>query len=285
MFACIIAVSLGCYLILFLGYQLPYTIIEWPYDNSSYFPFINYRLLLVPSKFYIFYRFQSIFTEPGHLGMVSSFLLYVNKYKIKKPDVCIILIGLLLTFSLAGYLLLFLGYCFYQIITFRKVLRKIIILIIVSVVLGCVGVYMYLNYPDHPITKLIISRLEYDEEKGIAGNNREVVSFDNYYSRNFIGSLDMIWGMSEKKFSEKVPGAVGVSYKGYFMYYGFFGILSLLLFYLSLVFSGKSRFVIGMFLLYAASFLQRSYYALWEIELFLFVIVVKGENKYNTYYK
>jgi hypothetical protein len=283
-FACIITVSLVYYFILFLGYQLPYTIIEWPHINGGYDPFINYGFLLVPTRLYVFYRFQSIFTEPGHLGMIASFLLYVNKYKIKKPEVFIILISLLLSFSLAAYLLLIFGYCIYQTVSSKKISNKILLPVFVLGVLGSIGIYMYINYPDHPITKLIINRMSYDGEKGISGNNRSSLTLNNYYDRNFINSSDIIWGMGAQKFAKRVSGTSPGSYKGYLMDYGLFGVFSLFFFYLSLTLNNKSkfltRFLIGMFLLYILSFLQRSHYALWEIEVFLFATVAKSGNKF-----
>ena len=44
---------------------------------------------------------------------------------------------------------------------------------------------------------LIISRLEYDEEKGIAGNNRTTMFFDNQYSKMF-ESGDQYLGIADK---------------------------------------------------------------------------------------
>jgi hypothetical protein len=129
---------------------------------------------------------------------------------------------------------------------------------------------MYNEYPDSPVTLLIVSRLQFDEEKGVAGNNRLTSRFDeNYYTKYFLGTSDMIWGMRPEVYGKRFYLA-GNSYKLYFLRYGFVGMVSLFLFYFSMACSTNSRLLFGLFILYCVSFLQRTY-ALWEIELFLFV--------------
>jgi hypothetical protein len=140
----------------------------------------------------------------------------------------------------------------------------------VGTLLGSIGLYMYNEYPDSPVTVLIVNRLQYDEEKGVTGNNRLTSAFDdNYYTKYFLGTSDMIWGIKPEVYQEKFRLA-GNSYKLFFIRYGFIGIVSLFMFYFAMACSTNSRLLFGLFLLYCASFLQRTY-ALWEIELFLFV--------------
>jgi hypothetical protein len=266
MYAWIIGISMVFYiLITFCGITFPYSLIK--HTNEGYPEFRNYQFLVVPNRFSVFQRFQSIFTEPGHVGTIASLILYVNKYKLRKLSVFIIFVGLLLSLSLAAYVLLILGYCIYQFAAGKRLYKKIIIVLFVGLLSGSVGLYLFEKYPDSIVTKLIVNRLRYDEEKGFAGNNRVTSDFDYYYTKYFLGTSNMIWGAGPELFQEKFSWGVN-SYKSFFFTYGFIGIVSLFMFYFSM--SINSRLLFGLFIVYCASFLQRTY-ALWEMELFLFV--------------
>jgi hypothetical protein len=268
LYAWIIGISMIFYiLIVFFGITFSYSLIKL--DNEGGYPaFRNYKFLVMRDELTFFHRFQSIFLEPGHIGTIASLILYVNKYKLKKLSVFIILIGLLLSLSLAGYVLLMLGYCIYQIFDGNKIYKKIIIMLSIIILFGCVGLYLYNEYPDSIITKRIVNRLQYNEEKGISGNNRLTSRFDeNYYTEYFLRTSNMIWGVDSEVYQQRFFLA-GNSYKLFFLQYGFIGIVSLFLLYFSM--SLHSRLLFGLFIVYCASFLQRTY-ALWEMELFLFV--------------
>jgi hypothetical protein len=268
MYAWIVGISLLFYiLIIFCDISIPYSIIK--HYNDGYPEFRNYRLLIIPNGNLFFYRFQSIFTEPGHLGMIASFFLYVNQYQFKKLYVFICFLGLLFSLSLAAYLLMILGYFIYQFVNGKNFYTKLLVTVITASVLFCTGFYFYEKYPDSPITLLIINRLQYNEDKGIAGNNRVTKDFDYYYKNNFLGSSDMIWGTGSEIMKEKFSWG-NSSYKTFILQYGLFGIISLFIFYFSATFSRRSRILFGLFILYCVSFLQRPY-ALWEMELFLFI--------------
>jgi hypothetical protein len=79
----------------------------------------------------------------------------------------------------------------------------------------------------------------------------------------------MIWGAGPELFQEKFFWGVG-SYKGFFLTYGFIGIIPLFMFYFSMARSINSWPLFGLFVLYCASFWQRPY-ALWEMQIFLFM--------------
>jgi hypothetical protein len=267
LYAWIIGISMIFYiLIVFFGITFSYSLIE--HSSEGYPAFRNYKFLVMRDELAIFHRFQSIFLEPGHIGMIAALILYVNKYRLKKLSVFIILMGLLVSLSLAAYVLLILGYCIYQFSGGKQIYKKIIIVLLTIMLFGNLGLYLYNEYPDSVVTKLIVSRLQYDEEKGIEGNNRITSRFDeNYYTKYFLGTYDMIWGISPEVYRQRFYRA-GNSYKLFFLQYGFIGVVSLFLFYFSM--SIHSRLLFGLFIVYCASFLQRTY-ALWEMELFLFV--------------
>lgn len=48
-----------------------------------------------------------------------------------------------------------------------------------------ISVIFYVNNPDSVYSKLVVARLDYDEERGISGNNRTNSQFDYYYDKAF----------------------------------------------------------------------------------------------------
>jgi hypothetical protein len=276
-YAWIVGISIIFYVsIVLCKISFPYWIITNSNEgyNGGDPRFKNYIFLITPFKYQLFDRFRSIFTESGHIGMIASFILYANKYNFKKLSVFIIFIGLLFSLSLAAYVLLILGYVIYQFAIGKKIVTKIIVVVSILVALASIGFYMYVQYPDSIVTTLIVNRLQYDEDQGLAGNNRTTSSFDYYYENNFMGTSYMIWGTGSDITSEKFSWGNN-SYKVFIFQYGFIGIISLFMFYFCMAYSGKSWLSLGLFMLYSASFLQRTY-ALWEMELFLFVGAIES---------
>lgn len=77
------------------------------------------------------------------------------------------------------------------------------------------------------------------------------------------------------------------SYKVFIVQYGILGLVVLSVFFFVIVWYSKSSFVRGLLLLYVASFWQRPY-ALWEVELFLFIsiaLLAKQNEEYNLFVK
>jgi hypothetical protein len=279
MFALIVGISIIFHiLIVFCNIQFPYSIIQ--HVNEGYPDFRNYKFLIIPDVFPVF-RFRSIFTEPGHLGTIASLILYINEYKLKKLNVFVIFVGLLLSLSLAAYVLFILGYIIYQFAIGGKLYKKAIVVISIITVLISAGFYVYTQYPDSVVTMLIINRLQYDENGDIAGNNRTTAGFDYYYKNSFLGTSKMIWGAESAIMREKFSWGNN-SYKVFIFQYGLFGIISLFLFYFCMACSGKSWLLLGLFILYSASFVQRIY-ALWEMELFLFVGAMGFSHRAKNY--
>jgi hypothetical protein len=270
-YAWIVGISIIFYILIILcGFQFPYSIIRHPSTIADYPDFRNYIFLLNSDDDRVFYRFRSIFTEPGHLGMISSLLLYINKYDLKKKSGFIIFVSVLLSFSLAAYVLLIMGYFIYVFFSRKKLYAKLIKLMFIITLLGGCGFYIYTQYSDSLISQLIIRRLEYDEDKGIVGNNRNSKFFDFYYENTFVQTpSNYILGVGEERFIKNLSGKTS-SYKAFIVQYGLIGISLLFIFYLSVVYDSKSKMLLGLFILYCASFWQRPY-ALWEMELFLFI--------------
>ena len=114
-----------------------HTIVEYIYffpgapisygDNAAYV-FMNYIFNLKSISWYELdsHRFFSIFTEPGYAGCLFAFVLYATKYNFRKWETYVLIVGLVLTFSLGGYVCAFVGYVF-LLLSRDKSIKKILV--------------------------------------------------------------------------------------------------------------------------------------------------------------
>ena len=273
-YAYIMATSIVAYLLVIVGFKLPYSIIEKP-DSLFYPPFRNYRLFIIGTAQSVFFqRFQSIFTEPGHLATISALFLYINRYEIKRKSVLVIFISLLMSLSLAGYVLLILGYLIQMTARSKKIYITIFKITAVTALFFGIGVFYYIKYPDSMLSRLILRRFELDERKGIRGNNRTSKNFNYFYETKFLTSTgSIIWGadLSEAQRFSLLGRGGNNSYKVFLLNYGIISLILLFFMYFSIAAVNPSRLGFGLLLLYSASFLQRTQTPLWDMQLFLFI--------------
>ena len=70
-------------------------------------------------------RFCGIFLEPGYLAALCSFLLFVDKYDLKKKENKILVLAVMVSLSLAGYIFLAVGYMLLRANKIVDLLKKI----------------------------------------------------------------------------------------------------------------------------------------------------------------
>ena len=252
--------------------------------NDPYYSwgFSNSLFLILPITSFPFPRFQSIFLEPGHLGMISSLMLYMIRYNMRSWQGIIIFLSSLLSMSLAAYMLLFLGMVIYK-LSFGNLLKTITFLLMI--LMTCTMAYNF--FPNSYFSQAILLRLEYDEDKGFKGNNRISEDFEYYYNNKFYKTEHVLLGIGGDNISTISGEGGNSSYKVFIVQYGILGLVVLSVFFFVIVWYSKSSFVRGLSLLYVASFWQRPY-ALWEVELFLFIsiaLLAKQNEEYNLFAK
>ena len=252
--------------------------------NDPYYSwgFSNSLFLILPITSFPFPRFQSIFLEPGHLGMISSLMLYMIRYNMRSWQGIIIFLSSLLSMSLAAYMLLFLGMVIYK-LSFGNLLKTITFLLMI--LMTCTMAYNF--FPNSFFSQAILLRLEYDEDKGFKGNNRISEDFEYYYNNKFYKTEHVLLGIGGDNISTISGEGGNSSYKVFIVQYGILGLVVLSVFFFVIVWYSKSSFVRGLLLLYVASFWQRPY-ALWEVELFLFIsiaLLAKQNEEYNLFAK
>lgn len=230
--------------------------------NPEYCIRENYIFYMYAPDFYGI-RFNGPFVEPGHLGMMSAFLLFCNKFDFSKKYNVIILVALILSFSLAGYILAFIGNLmirFYKgILRPRKMITYFFSFFIVIAL-------SYQLTKDNPLfQELIFNRIELNDERGIEGNNRTSIEMGEYNDRMWTsGDIGLILsGYSERDWDEIVESNGGFTGTGIIVAMvrrGLLGIMAMMFFYIIfLSFSTDKRFAFMAFVFVFLMFLQRTY--------------------------
>jgi len=279
-FTILLSVSLFAWILFLIGIPLPNSVTS--FNNGQYF-FDNYYFFLLNhiNPYLQIHRFSSIFLEPGQLGMITSFLLYANKFDIKRKEVWVLLVATLFTFSLAAYILTLFSATAFVLLKSRKPVFYLVIWI------GfLVAGYLYFtkfNNGNNPINIAIIERL-YIQDGNIVGNNRFSSIMDDYFDK-FMKSDDIYTGVGVGKYQILKLGA-NAGYKVFIVQYGMIGTMLVFLFYFSLVLINRSNLTMVFLIVYTLCFVQAAY-PLWECELLIFITAMPLLNslKINSFHQ
>lgn len=242
--------------------------------QPPYSPFKNYIFFIkttYDSGFLL--RFNAFFLEPGHQAILSVFIMIANRFNFRE---CLwlwpLIFAVLFSFSLAGYVLLFIGYCLLKINTLWKAIGVAgLCAIVIAIAINYTG-------GNNALNDLILARLEKDDSQGIKGNNRFSTSTDFIFSQAEKKG-DLMFGVQDKTNMELVGGA---GYKVFVLNNGLLGVILTLLIYLSFIPPRPNyRYTITFLVLLVLCFLQRSY-PTWYSWLFPYVIgiyLAKGEKE------
>ena len=239
------------------------------YMDARGYEFFNYGFCLIPlHSLGGFFRFSSVFLEPGYMGALLAFLLYAVKYDFSKRYIRILLYSLLISLSLAGYILFVIGYILYQSDKGFNLVKYIEIAF-------CIGVVYFsaINYNGGKnfVNERIIERLQPDDKKGIAGNNRTSEVTEKYFREGFKngsnlfglgpakvkhinGGDDLVDGFSHDNIN-------GAGYQYFIVVHGIIPAIFFLFFYIKLGHSicRSYRYRRFMVLLVILTFIQASY--------------------------
>lgn len=227
--------------------------------------FNNYLFFLSPANSEGLYRYMSIFLEPGHLGMISSMLLYVTQFEFKKKEVKALIISVIISFSAAAYALSFLGYLFFTVAqgnlkTLRNLFGRIFFFAISTMVL----VVAVNFYQEGIIFQKLFEVFVFSEN---FMDSRLTSDFKRYYDRSSYEEL--LYGIGNAEYMEILPKGGSAGWKVFVIKYGFIGTFLLSGFYLALTLHYNNKHVLFLLLIFIASFTQRAY-AMWEIQIFIF---------------
>lgn len=228
-------------------FQVPDDIYYAPYKN--YFFFIESTNILK----ILFYRFNGPFLEPGHLAMVSSLILFANRYNFKVNRwLWVSLVCVIISLSLSGYIITIIGYLLLKLKSIRHII--VLTLLFVSAYIFTTQVW---NNGDNIMNDLIVARMEYDEEKGIAGNNRTFGKTDENFKLSW--EQGKLWtGLGT--FDKNDDSIAGAGYKIYFLRSGIISAILVFIFYLNLIpHNCNKRYGYSFIVIIVLLFLQRAY--------------------------
>ncbi len=267
----IVAIGLFGWILYLLNVSLPhYTDLSDPYYVHTIYYLFNLNGL---PEFQIVPRFAGSFLEPGHLGTMCVFLLYINRFNLRKKSNIVLLIGTLLSFSLAAYGLL-VGAILIILYQYHKYLWLSVSL---SMYLG-VGLFaITYNDGDNILNMAIVSRLEMTDEGEIAGNNRTSMEFDSTYEK-FLRSNEIWTGVGSKAFGVRGDGSDNItigcaSYKRYFFLRGIIGSSLIVIFLILYCFYYHSSWSWGFFIIYVVANLIRDYPTM-EMWMYLYLLAI-----------
>lgn len=234
-------------------------IVQWEDQVVSYDIYENHILFLKATSLGYMYRFSGPFLEPGHCGMMTAFLLFANRFNYKDWRVIALSIVLLFTLSLAGYVLMAIGYVFNNMKNITLIIKRTIIALIIIV-----PVYYYsldYNHGFNFINENIIERLQPDEEKGFTGNNRVFGDIDIYFHRMWHTGKYLWTGYPEHTMISLAKNdSRGTGYIMYIMSFGLLGLLVTSLFYIYYAMTARNkRYALLFFIFVCAAFWQRCY--------------------------
>lgn len=248
--------------------------------QTSYILRENY-LFYVYSDFYGI-RFNGPFVEPGHLGMMSAFLLFANGFEVKRKDNMVILGTIILTLSLAGYAFAFIGYLF-VLYGHGKIRFSRVMLFILTIFL----IYLFANYyngGDNLLNEKILSRLESDKEKGFSGNNRVDTEVMLYFYSMFSDEKLLLFGYGKDMYDWLLSHRHGGT--GIYMWtvqFGIIGSIAAMIFYLSYTMFSKERIVPLLFFLFVVILFWQRSYPFWYSWIICFVYGITNHKIAKRY--
>lgn len=193
-----------------------------PYRTVSYYTSDSATVYIDLFIAYVAYgggmpRFCSIFNEPGFFGTISALLLCLDNMNFKRVGNWILLISGMLSFSIAFFILVFIGLFMKMSKNLARVAAFGIIMLISVSVLQEIEI-------SGPFGR-VVERLQY-ENGDIVGNNRSTDMVNNELS-NVLSSTKIVWGegggytrMMAERFRQNI-----LTIKSYIIDYGLVGFL------------------------------------------------------------
>lgn len=278
--AFILAVSLFFYL---LNFVIPIPSFgKLEYEGYDYI-WTNHLFFILPDFIRDYTRFQGIFLEPGQMAMICTFLLYYNEYDFSNKSNKVYLLSIIFSFSLAGYVLLILGFVIFKM--FEKSKKKVILLGVLLIVLVNGFYYFSINYNggNNLFNQLIVERLQFGDEyeHGFSGNNRTTLDAQILFAKA-VASGDIWMGYGVQTMAQYFKGgSPGAGLVPYLLNRGIIGVLLIFIAYFYLaVSSSNKKYALGMLLFYMIAFYQRStpFWAAWLLP-FIAISVAEVKNK------
>lgn len=181
----ILVPSVIFYLLYLTGKGLPHYHVKCPFADYT---FENYTFFMVAENdtFTLIPRFTSYFLEPAHLAMGCIALLTTQIGQWRRWYNRMLFLGIILSFSLAGYVFLALVMVGAAWMKGKAVIGKLVAL---AAIMLCIGIgSMFYKQGDNMVNRLIVERLAVDKDGKLAGDNRVTDSFLREYNKFIVTS-------------------------------------------------------------------------------------------------
>lgn len=275
----IIVISVPVWFLYLAGFNLPHS--DVIYHKNGFHVYINYYYFRLGVKNgindLILPRFSSMFLEPGQLATPCVFAFFMNGARFCRKNIPFI-VAIVLSFSLVAYILLIFGYFARFLLASKR--HFLFRFVLVAVVFGSFFYFASTDDETNPINMYIISRLEYDEDKIIVGNNRTSNYFDSRYEQ-FFNSSDMYFGISDEL--EEYDWTYNCSgYKKFIVRHGIVGFAIFMSFILLMFFYNRSKAsFIYLIILLIAFFVRDLLQAPLWLSYAILGLTILGNNDYN----
>lgn len=218
-FAILMSISLVAYILFLSGVPFPGTIVEYQqYFMDNHYFFLQKEM----------FRFQSVFLEPGHMTMGLAPLLFINKYNLKNRYVLILFIAQMLSLSLAGYMMMMIGYSILFLFDKQSKKSKLISVLLSVILISSIASFMQNSFENNIFDDLIFRRMQF-ENGHFVGDNRSSIYLDRQFE-DVVSSSDILTGRYfNAEMSEK--GVAG--YKKFIVQFGLIGCVLLILSFFS----------------------------------------------------
>lgn len=224
--AVVLCISLGFYVLVKMGVlSLPYTVYipsEELETNGSMYVFKNYFFF---TEFYYEYfgetiipRFQAFFIEPSYLGTICLVLIIANEFNFKNRYVTVLFLMMLLSLSLAAYLIFMYSFLLH-LFFFRNKGSFIVLILLVAVI--CIWINTLISEEENIVNTYIFNRLFSDGRFEFV-SNRSKEEFDVFFWNIFCKSDNFFWGNDDYAI-QFAADTKSVDYKYFFVHYGIWG--------------------------------------------------------------
>lgn len=270
-FSCLLLFSLITYILFLFGIKCVSPSI-YIYGIDQYVR-LNYYTFVTSVGDLDYFRFASVFLEPGHLTMGVVPLIIANRFDLKNKYVMFLLIVELFTFSLAGYITLFVGYVLFN-ISFSRLKYLLIGIFVCGIAIWVLNNNGYSDMLD----QFLWDRLEYSDGD-IAGNNRTTSSFDAVYE-SVINSSNKWFG--DSLIDVSIYGGIS-GYKKFIVQNGIVGVFLVFMVYVYYFISYK-KYDLIVFTLILLMLLVQNSYPLWNCIIMVYILGVENlrfKNKFQ----
>lgn len=243
--------------------------------NGSLYVFKHHYLFLVFDYAYlnmnIMPRFQAIFIEPGYLGTICLLFTAANNFNFKKWPVAVLFCLMLISCSLAAYIIFTFGFLLHLFL--KK--KYMLLFCCITAVLIFAAVSLFLLPEDNLVYHYIWRRLF--AEDGIE-YNRSTPEFSHFFWNQFCRSGELLWGSEYGIQLSKDTRSV--DFKMFLVYYGVFGALLSLLFYLVCFLKNRNPKVICLCAVFGMIFLQSSWVCQYLIYIAPFILALTPQEQF-----